>query len=103
MGVKRMESFVEVRPDGGPNRRSRRAPPRRPGAEQRPQFLRSEARRATDMASRLAATRAPRQVMEDGQEQLMTFGLRASITAAMVGMSLFFHAQLGAALASLLP
>lgn len=51
----------------------------------------------------MAAIRVPRQTAESGQERVMTFGLRASITAAMLGMSLFFHAQLGAAVASLLP
>jgi hypothetical protein len=98
-----MESFLEMRPDADQARRPRRAAPRRAIPEPRPQFLRSEARRATDMASRVAAIRVPRQAAASGQERLMTFGLRASISAAMIGMSLFFHAQLGAALASLLP
>lgn len=97
-----MESFVEVRPDAGPNRRPRRAVARRPAAEPRSQFLRSESRRATDMASRVASTRMPHTLQEGGEERLMTFGLRASITAAMLGMSVFFHTQIGAALASLL-
>jgi hypothetical protein len=97
-----MEQSLEMRPQAGQVRRPRRVAPRRPAAERQAQFVRSDVRRGTDMASRVAATRMPRQVMESGEERLMTFGLRASIMAAMVGMSLFFHAQLGAALASLL-
>ena len=97
-----MAQFVDMQAEEAQARRPRRVV-RRPAAGERPaQFLRSEARRGTDMASRVAATRLPRQVIGNGQERMMTFGLRASITAAMVGMSLFFHAQLGAALAALL-
>ena len=99
-----MEQFVEMRPEAAPSRRPRRVAVRRPAAAERPsQFVRSDVRRGTDMASRVAATHLPRQAPGNGQERMMTFGLRASITAAMVGMSLFFHAQLGAALATLLP
>jgi hypothetical protein len=97
-----MEQFVEMGAETA-LRRPRRAGARRvPAAERPAQFVRSDARRKTDMASRIAATRMPRPMLEDGQERLMTFGLRASITVAMVGMSLFFHAQLGAAVAALL-
>ncbi len=98
-----MEQFLELQPQAGQVRRPRRTAPRRPAVERQARFVRSDVRRGTDMASRLAATRMPRPFAESGEERLMTFGLRASITATMVGMSLFFHAQLGAALASLLP
>jgi len=98
-----MEQSLEMRPQAGQVRRPRRVAPRRPAAERPAPFVRSDVRRGTDMASRVAATRMPRQFVGSGQERLMTFSLRASITAAMVGMSLFFHAQLGAALAALLP
>ncbi len=98
-----MEQSLEMRPEAGQVRRPRRTTARRPSTPERPaQFVRSEARRATDMASRVAATRMPRPLAGNGQERMMTFGLRASITMAMVGMSLFFHAQLGAALAAVL-
>lgn len=99
-----MEQSLEMRPEAGQIRRPRRTVARRPAPAERPaQFVRSDVRRGTDMASRVAATRMPRQALDHGSERIMTFGLRASITAAMVGMSLFFHAQLGAALGALLP
>ncbi len=102
-GELRGELRGEMRPEAGQTRRPRRVAVRRsPGAERPSQFVRSDARRGTDMASRVAATRLPRQGLENGQERMMTFGLRASITAAMLGMSLFFHVQLGTALSSLL-
>jgi hypothetical protein len=99
-GESRGELRGEMRPEAGQTRRPRRVAVRRSAAAERPsQFVRSDARRGTDMASRVAV---PRPAPENGQERLMTFGLRASITAAMLGMSLFFHTQLGAALGSLL-
>ncbi len=60
---------------------------------------RSEARRGFEAPA--AKIRQPRDSADAIHERRMTLGLRTSIGAAMAGLTLFFHAPLGAALAGL--
>lgn len=78
----------------------------RPAGSRRPPFVRSDVRRGPQasmpqFSMRLWPLVEMRQLPATAYETLMTQRLQAAIVAAMLGLSLFFHAPLAAAVAGL--
>jgi len=69
--------------------------------ERRAQFMRSDVRRGTSARPDMVSMESPGEASARTQEKIATLRVQASIVAAMAGMLAFFHAPLGAALASL--
>ena len=82
--------------------RRRSRPTARPAAApRRAPFVRSEVRRGPQASLRLWLPAEMRQLPATAYETLMTQRLQAAIVTAMLGLSLFFHAPLAAAVAGL--
>jgi hypothetical protein len=78
------------RPAAGPAKASRRAP-----------FVRSDVRRGPQASLKLWTPVELRQLPATAYETLMTQRLQGTIIVAMLGLSLFFHSPLMAALTGL--
>lgn len=72
-----------------------------PATSRRAPFVRSEVRRGPQASLKLWTPVELRQLPATAYESLMTQRLQTAIVAAMLGLSLFFHAPLTAAVAGL--
>ena len=99
-----MQKIGDVRTEAESGAKPRRPSLRRPArpAVVRPGYVRSEVRRGPQASlQRLLPVQRPPLSTGEHYERVMTLRLQAVIAAAMVGMSLFFHAPLKAALLNL--